>query len=116
VIGDHGRRDFIHFQAAISLGDLDATEAQFTSFFEEVARNRKILVLDLLRVGKDFIDGKFFRRLADQSMLLGEIFRSENFVRSAGFQQKAAAGDFGAGNCCSRRHLISPLDESSKIR
>jgi hypothetical protein len=32
-------------------------------------------------------------------VLLGEILRSEDFVRLALFEKKTAAGDFGAGDC-----------------
>ena len=56
-------------------------------------------MLDLLGVGQDFVDREFFRGLPDELMLLGEIFGSEDFVRLALFEQKAAAGNFGAGNC-----------------
>ena len=49
-------------------------------------------------VGNDFVDGKLFRRLTDELVLLGEIFRREHFFRPALFEQKTAAGNFGLGN------------------
>ena len=52
----------------------------------------------LLRMRKNFVDREFFRSLTDELMLFGEILRSENFVRLAFFEKKAAAGDFGAGD------------------
>ena len=52
-------------------------------------------MLDLLDVGQNLVDGKLFGRLPDQLVLLGKVFRSEDFVGLAFFQQKAAAGNFG---------------------
>ena len=59
----------------------------------------EILVLHLLGVRQDFVDRELFGSLPDQLMLLGEIFRSEDVVDLALFEQKAAARDFRAGNC-----------------
>ena len=98
VVGDDGGGDFIHFKAAVGFGDFDAAQSQFASLLQQIARNREILVLNFFRVGQDFVDGEFFRRLPDQLVLFGEIFGRENFVGAAGFEQEAAAGDFGVGS------------------
>ena len=56
-------------------------------------------MLHLLSVRKNFIDRELLRCLPDELVLLGEILRSEDFVRLALFEKKAAAGDFGARDC-----------------
>ncbi len=78
VVGDDGGGDFVHFEAAVGLGNLDAAEAEVASLFQQIAGNRVILVLDLLGLGQNFVDGKFFGRLPDHLVLLGKIFRGEH--------------------------------------
>ena len=99
VIRDHGGGDLVHLEAAVGLGNLDAAQAQVARLLQQVARDGEVLVFDLLDVGQDFVDGEFFRGLADQPVLLGEVLRSEDLVELALFEQKAAAGNPGAGNC-----------------
>ncbi len=99
VVGDDGGGDLVHLQAAVGFGNLDAAQAQVAGLLQQIAGDGEVLVLDLLDVGKDLVDREFFRGLADELVLLGEIFGSEDFVRLALFEQKAAAGNLGAGNC-----------------
>jgi hypothetical protein len=107
VVGDHGGRYFVHFKAAISFGDFHPAQTQLASFLQQAAGDGEILVLHLLDVRQDFVDRKFFRRLPDQLLLLGEVFGREDFVRTPGFKQEAAAGDSGLGNCCGGGHILS---------
>ena len=95
VVGDDGGGDFVHFEAAVGFGNFGRAEAEFAGFLQQVAGDGEVLVLDLLDVGKDLVDGKLLRRLADELVLLGEVFGSEDFVGAAFFEQKAAAGDSG---------------------
>ena len=83
VVGDDGGGDFVHLEAAVGFGDLDGAQPQVAGFFQQIAGDGEILVLDLLDVGKNFVDREFFRRLPDELVLLGEIFGRENFVRLA---------------------------------
>ena len=99
VVGNDGGGDFVHFEAAIGFGNLAPAEPEFAGFFQQIAGDGEILVLDLLDVGQDLIDRELFRCLPDQLMLLGEVFGREDFVGLALFEQKAAAGDFGLRNC-----------------
>ncbi len=105
VVGDHGGGDFIHLKAAVCFGDLGRAEAEFASLFQEVAGDRKILVLHLLDVGDDLVDRKLLGCLADEQVLLGEVFRREYIDRLTLFQKKAAAGNSGLRNCCRCRHF-----------
>ncbi len=91
MVGDDGGGDLVHLQAAIGFRDFDAAQAQVAGLLQQIASDGEILVLHLLGVGKDFVDRELFRRLPDELMLLGEIFGSEDFVRLALFEQKAAA-------------------------
>ena len=104
VIGDHGGGDLVHFQAAVGFGNFDPAQSQVPGLLQQIARDGKVLVLHLLGVGQDFVDRELFRGLPNELMLLGKILRSEDFVNLALFEQKAAAGDFGAGNCSCGRH------------
>ncbi len=109
VVGDDGGGDFVHFEAAVGFGNFDAAQSQVASLLQQIASDGEILVLHLLDVGQDFVDCEFLRGLPDQLMLLGEILRRENLVNLALFEQKAAARDFGAGNCSCGSHSETPL-------
>ena len=80
------------------------------AFFSRSRSDGEILVLHLLDVGHDFVDREFFRGLRDELVLLGEIFRSEDFVGLAFLDQEAAAGNLGGGCCTKRSHLRSPSE------
>jgi hypothetical protein len=102
VVGDDRGGDFVHFEAAVGFGNLDGAQPEFAGFFQQVAGNREVLVLDLLGIRQNFVDGKFLRRLPDELVLLAEIFGRENVFGLPRFQQKAAAGNPGLGNCRGR--------------
>src|SRR5580704_13808873 len=106
VVGDDGGGNLVHLKAAISFGNFNAAQAKLAGLFQQLPRNREILMLDFLRVGQDLVNGEFFRRLADELVLFGEVFRSENLIGAAGFEQEAAAGDFGAGNSGDCSHVL----------
>ena len=99
VVGDDGGRDFVHLQAAVGLGDFHRAQAQFAGLLQQIASDGKILVLDLLDVGNDLVDRELLRRLPDELVLLGEVFRSEDFVGPSGLEQEAAARNLGLRNC-----------------
>ncbi len=103
VIGDDGGSDFVHLETAVGLGNLDAAEAEVAGLFQQIAGNRVILMLDLLGLGQNFVDGKFFGRLPDHLVLLGKIFRGEYIGSLPLFEQEAAAENLGLRDC-SRRH------------
>lgn len=105
MVGDHGGCDFVHLEAPVSLRNLGRTEPEFTGFFQQVASDEKILVLHLLDVGDDLIDGELLRCLANEQVLFGEVFGREDFVGLALFEKKAAAGDLGLRNCGRCRHV-----------
>ena len=107
VIRNDRGRDLVHLQAAVSFGDLNRAETELAGFLQQLAGDREVFVLHLLDVGDDLVDGELFRRLADHLVLLGEIFRSEDLVGPALFEQKAAAGDFSLGYCRDCRHHLS---------
>ncbi len=85
VVGDDGGGDFVHFEAAVGLGNLDSTEAEVTGLFQQIARDRIIFVFDFFGLGQNLVDGKLFGRLADHPLLLGEIFGREDFAGLALF-------------------------------
>jgi hypothetical protein len=113
VVSDDSGSDLVHFEAAVRFGDFDAAEPEFSGFFQQIARDREILVLDFLDIRQNLVDGKLFRRLPDELMLLAEIFRRENLVGLPGFQQKAAARNPGLGNCGGRGNSVSPSKETA---
>ncbi len=104
VVSDYGGSDFVHLQPAVGFRNLHRTEPQFARLLQQVAGDGEILVLDLLDVGDDLVEGELFRRLPDKPVLLGEILRGEDFVGAAIFEQKTAAGDRCFRNCCYARH------------
>src|SRR5208282_521687 len=107
VVGDDGRRYFIHFQAAVRFRNLNSAEAKLARLLQQIARYGKILAFDLFRLRQNLVDRKFFRGLPDHLVLFGKIFRSENIGSLPLFQQKAAAENLGFWDC-SGRH-IKPL-------
>ena len=114
MVGDDSSGDFVHFEAAIGLGNLNPAEAEVAGFFQQIARNREILVFDLLGLGQNFVDGKLLGRLPDHLVLLGEIFRGKDIGSLPLFQQKAAAGNLGLGDCC-RGHDQGPLRATKNV-
>src|SRR5208282_2552444 len=90
IVGDNGGGDFVHFKAAVSLGNLNSAKAEVAGLFQQSARNRVILVFDLFRLRQNFIDRKLFGRLPDHLLLLGEIFWGEYIGSLPLFKQKAA--------------------------
>ena len=63
VVGDDGGGDFVHLEAAVGFGNIDAAQAQFPGFLQQIAGDGEIFVLHLLDVGHDFVDREFFRGL-----------------------------------------------------
>ncbi len=108
VVGDHRRSHFVHFEATVGFGDLNPRQAQVAGLLHQIARDGKILVLHLLDVRQNFVDGEFFRGLPDQLLLLRKVFGREDFIRTALFQQKAAARNSGLGNRSSSGHVLNP--------
>jgi len=64
-------------------------------------------VLDLLDIRKNLVDGEFLGSLPDQLVLLAEVFRRKDLVGLPRFQQEAATGNTGLGNC-RRCHRLIP--------
>src|SRR5712671_2747103 len=95
MVSDDGGGNFVHLKAAISFGNFHAAQTEIARLFQEVSRNREILVLHLLCLGQDFIDRELFRGLSNHLLLLGEIFRSKHVGYLPFFQQKAAAQNLG---------------------
>ena len=92
---------------AVGLGNLNSAEAEVAGFFQQIARNREILVFDLLRLGQNLVEGKLFGRLPDHLVLLGKIFWGEDIGSLPLFQQKAAAGNLGFGKCDCSSHFLN---------
>ncbi len=66
-------------------------------------------MLDLLHVGHNLINRKFFGRLPDHLMLVGEIFGSEDFGGLPLFEEEPAAENLGlrSWNFCRGRHVLN---------
>jgi len=106
VVSDHRGGDFVHLQAAVGFGNLNSAEAEVAGLLQQVARNRKILVFDLLRLRQNFVDRKLFGRLPDHLLLLGKILWGEYIGSLPLFQQEAAAGNLALGNCYCGGHFL----------
>ncbi len=78
VVGDDGGSDFVHFKASVGLGNLNPAEAEVAGFFQQIARDRVILVFDLLGQGQNLVDCKLFGRLPNHLLLFGKILWSED--------------------------------------
>jgi len=78
-------------------------------------------VFDLLDVGENLVDREFFRGLADELVLLGEILRGKDLGGLALFEQEAAAGNLVLGNCSCRHsktflnHIRGPEDHRGNV-
>jgi len=106
VVSDHRGGDFVHLQAAVVFGDLGRTEPEFAGFFQKLSRYGEVLMFDLLDIRNNLVGSKFLRRLRDEQVLFGKIFRREDVVGLAIFEKKAATRDSGLRNCC-RCHVHS---------
>src|ERR1700739_1354627 len=108
VVGDHGRRDLVHLEAAVSLGNLHSRKTQLPSLLQQVTRYLKFFLLDALDIGKNLIDCKFLRGLPNELMLLSKIFRCKDFGSLALFQKERPTRDLGLWDC-SGSHSINPF-------
>ena len=108
VVGDHSSGDFVHLKPAVSFRNLRRTQPQLTRLLQQIASDRKVFVLHLFNIGDDLIDGKLFRRLPDELVLLGEVFWSEDFIALPLFKKETTAGDPSSRNC-SRHHFKTPF-------
>ncbi len=80
MVGDDGGGDLVHFQAAVGFRNFHRAEAELTRFLQQLAGDGEVLVLHLLDIGDNLVDGKLLRGLPDELVLLGEIFRSKDLV------------------------------------
>jgi len=97
AVGDQARRDLIHFESAVGLGNIDRGEAEVAGLLQQLAGDGVVLVLHLLGVGDDFVVAEIVSGLCDEAVLVGEILRRENVGKLAFFEQEAAARDAGLG-------------------
>ena len=88
VVGDHRGGHFIHFQAAVRFRNFDGAQAEFARLLQQFTRDGEVLMLDLLHIRQDLVDRKFFRGLRNQVVLLGKVFRCEDFIRLALLKKK----------------------------
>jgi len=65
VVGDDRSGNFVHLKSAVSFRNLRELK-RFTRLLQQIASDRKILVLHLFNIGDDLIDSKLFRRLPDE--------------------------------------------------
>ncbi len=89
VVGDNGGGDFVQFQSAVGFRYFNAAEAEVARLFQQVARDREVLMFDFLYLGQDFIDRELFRGLSNHLLLFSEVFRSKHVGSLPLFQQKA---------------------------
>ena len=82
MVGDDGRGDFVHGETAVGLRDIDRHEAQISRFFQQGAGYVEMLGFDLLGRRQDFVANKVGGGAGDLPLLIGEVFRGHDFVRS----------------------------------
>ena len=80
------------------------------AFFSRSRLTAKSLCSIFSMLGDNLVAREFFRRLCDQPVLLGEVFRGEDIVGRAFLDQEAAAGNLVVGCCTKRSHLRSPSE------
>ena len=114
MVGDDGGGDFVHFEPAIGFGNFDSAQAEVAGFFQQVARNREILVFDFIGLGKNLVVGKLFGGLPNHVLLLGKIFRGEDIGSLPFFEQEAAAGNLGFRHC-GGRHFKPLLSRNRQV-
>ena len=70
----------VQFQPAVFLRGIDHQQPQLAALFHQLNRQRQIVMLDLLAMRENFIQDELFGRVADLSLLIGEILRREDVV------------------------------------
>ena len=116
VIGDNGGGDLVHFKSAVGFGDFDRAQPEFAGLFQQFAGNGEILVLDLLGVRQDLVDGKLFRRLSDQLVLFAEIFRSEYCLRAVAASSRKLPPEILVFGNCVVVAIVYPCERNRRIR
>ena len=74
-----------------------AHQANFAALFHQLRHQPGLLILQILDDREDFLEDKFFRRLPDQFLVVGQISRREYIARLRRFQEKASSLCRGLG-------------------
>ena len=102
VVGDDGGGDFVQFQSAVGFRYFNAAEAEVARLFQQIARDREVLMFDFFYLRQDFIDRELLCGLSNHLLLFSEVFGSKHVGSLPLFQQKATTEDLRLGNCSCR--------------
>ena len=110
VVGDDGRRDFVHLRAAVLGRHVGVGQAHLAGLLQQLASDGPVLVLDFFDLRQDFVDRELLRQLRDHLVIFVKVFRSEDVVEVVIFEQKTSARGFRFGSCrrgCHRSFLLA---------
>src|SRR5437667_24741 len=83
--------NFVQACAAEFFRYASAHQADFAALFHQLRHQPGLLILQILDEWEDFFEDKFFRRLPDQFLVVGQISRREYIARLRRFQEKASS-------------------------
>src|SRR6185437_15903609 len=106
VLSNDGRSDLVHVRPAISFRNIHVADADLAGLADELARYGELLVLNLFRIGQNFIFREVLRRLYNLLVLLAQIFQREHLLSGVLFNQEAATFEFRFIWDCYRCHNL----------
>src|SRR5205085_10236145 len=90
VLADQRATCLVQAESAIFFGDVCADESEVSRFADDLARQFPIVLLELVEARDDFVVDKLPRGLGNHAVLFSKIFRREDLVSSALFNQERA--------------------------
>ncbi len=93
----HRGGNLVESRAAVFFRHAAAHQTDFAAFFHQLDHQSWLLVFKVLDAGKNFLKDKFFRRLADQLLIVRQVGRREHIARLRRFQEEAASLGCGLG-------------------
>src|SRR6266700_2458210 len=100
---EHRGGDFVQPRAAKFLRHSTTHQTDFAALFHQLRHQPGFLVLQFLDERENFLEDKFFRRLPDQFLIVGQISGREHIAWLRRFQEKASSlccglGESGGGH------------------
>ena len=77
-----GGGHFVHLEAAVRLGNVDAHQPEFAGLAQQAAGDGEVLGLDLGGRRHHLVGGEVDRGLGDLPVFFGEVLRREDILRA----------------------------------
>ena len=94
-----GGGNLVQAQPLVGFGNLSSQQAQLARLAQQRLGQALLVLFEFFRLGQDLVGDKLPGRLTDLALLVAELFRDENLVRGAVFNQKTSSPNCCWGSC-----------------